>query len=700
MGPGEDTDSPPAREKRSSTAQSPVGGRLANFWYVWGLNHAEDWTILVLRHGYRIPFLKTPPKSNVPITASWYQEGSEHFEVLDQQISEMHSKAATEIVTDNSPGFYSRLFVVPKSSGGWRPIIDLSPLNQFIPKFPFRMETPATIRSALRPGDWLTSIDLKDAYFHVPIHKASRPYLRFLWRKKKFQFRALCFGLSTAPYLFTRVFRLISALAHSAGFRLYRYLDDWLIAAQSSQEVQRATNFVLQKCLELGLQVNFQKSELIPTQQAVFLGMEFETVSFTVRPSKDRLSRLDAVLKLFLRDGKPTAQQYLRLLGHMISLEKLIPLARLRIRPIQFFLADSWSTEQDMLKKIPRSTKILSELLWWSDEKNLLQGQRINEPQPDYLLHTDASKTGWGAHLNHLQAQGLWSKDQRAWHINALEMEALWLGLQAFLDTIRGSSVIAMTDNTTVVAQVRNQGGTQSRELTQQTTKVLLWAQENEVSLKARHIPGKRNVIADQLSRADRNPPGEWSLNQNVCEQLWKIWGRPLIDLFATEYNNSLPLYYSPVTENQSAGLDGLSQTWNGIHGYAYPPTPLITAVLKKVEQSEQAVVTLVAPRWPSQQWYPQLLELLIEEPRDLGEKHHLLRQGRSRHTNPGVLRLHAWLLSSSHIKRQAFLTKQRTKWRDPSENPPEEYISQNGNSFVVGVLKGVQIHSRPLYPL
>ncbi|KAK7101733.1 hypothetical protein V1264_020070 [Littorina saxatilis] len=67
------------------------------------------------------------------------------------------------------------------------------------------METPTSVRDALRPGDWVTSIDLTDAYFHILIHPSDRKWLRFLWGEKMFQFRALPFGLSLAPWIFTMV---------------------------------------------------------------------------------------------------------------------------------------------------------------------------------------------------------------------------------------------------------------------------------------------------------------------------------------------------------------------------------------------------------------------------------------------------------------------------------------------------------------
>ena len=77
----------------------------------------------------------------------------------------MVMKEALEIVTDPDPGFYSRLFLVEKASGGWRPVIDLSPLNEFVRQTPFKMETAAPVLLSVREGDFLASVDLKDVYF-------------------------------------------------------------------------------------------------------------------------------------------------------------------------------------------------------------------------------------------------------------------------------------------------------------------------------------------------------------------------------------------------------------------------------------------------------------------------------------------------------------------------------------------------------
>ena len=126
-------------------------------------------------------------------------------------------KGALEVVSDPSPGFYSRLFLVEKASGGWRPVIDLSPLNGFLQQTRFKMETMASVLASIREGDFMASIDLSDAYFQVPVHKDSRKFLRFTLGGTVYQFKVLCFGLAIAPQVFTRVFTLVSSWAHARG---------------------------------------------------------------------------------------------------------------------------------------------------------------------------------------------------------------------------------------------------------------------------------------------------------------------------------------------------------------------------------------------------------------------------------------------------------------------------------------------------
>ena len=89
-------------------------------------------------------------------------------------------------------------------------MIDLSHLNDFVQLTSFKMETVASVLLSVREGDFLASLDLKDAYFQILIHGSSRKLLRFMSEGTVYQFKALCFGLSTAPQVFTRVFVAVS----------------------------------------------------------------------------------------------------------------------------------------------------------------------------------------------------------------------------------------------------------------------------------------------------------------------------------------------------------------------------------------------------------------------------------------------------------------------------------------------------------
>ena len=250
-----------------------VGGCLANSWLAWQARGVDSWVVEALRVGYRIPFDRPPPLSECPVSLPAYSPHSIRGVALNQELQNLLRKGAVE-PAPQSPGFYSRLFLVKKASGSWRPIIDLSTLNHYVTSSRFHMETPRSVLNSIRPGDWMISLDLQDAYLQVPVHHDSRCFLRFVLDGKPFQFRVLCFGLTTAPQVFTRIMAPVSAILHKYGVRMLRYLDDWLILASSEIACLQSRDRLLAVCTELGIQVNLTKSSLIPSQSIVYLGME------------------------------------------------------------------------------------------------------------------------------------------------------------------------------------------------------------------------------------------------------------------------------------------------------------------------------------------------------------------------------------------------------------------------------------------
>ena len=121
-------------------------------------------------------------------------------------------------------------------------------------------------------GDWLASFDLREAHIPVPVHPASRPFLRFLFRDTVYQFQALCFGLSTAPRVFTWVMAPVSAILHSLGIRMRRYLDTWLVQSSSQESLLEVLLPVLRLCHDFGIVIHPRYSNLIPSQVVQYLG--------------------------------------------------------------------------------------------------------------------------------------------------------------------------------------------------------------------------------------------------------------------------------------------------------------------------------------------------------------------------------------------------------------------------------------------
>ena len=675
-----------------------MGGCLQPCWRQWKSD--DPWTQQVVRHGYALPIVADPPLSSTPIAFPSYQKGTERHAALHEEVSQMIAKHAVEPVPLPSLGYYSLLFVVPKATGGWRPIIDLSPLNHFVDKCKFTMETPATVLKFLRQGDWMVSLDLKDAYFQIPIHPRSRHLLRFVWEGRSWQFRALCFGLTSAPYVFTRVMAAVSARAHARGVRLVRYLDDWLMACDNRDHLIQHRDWLLALCLEMGIRVNFSKSELTPSKTKCYLGMDLDTVSATVRPSQKRLDRLASTLREFRRLDSPSALLWLRLLGHMTSIEKYTTEGRSRMRSLQFCLSDAWSSEEPLFRPVRVNLAVRRDLLWWEDLRSLTQGVPIHAPTPDVSVFTDASMAGWGAHLADLQASGLWTPEETLLHINLLELEAVRRGLQAFRSHLIGLCVQVMSDNTTVVSYISKQGGTRSRSLCRDTLALLHWARQHRIRLSARFLPGNRNVLADQLSRRGQTIASEWCLHLDVCREIWRTWGCPHVDMFATKQTRRLPLYVSALPDSNALATDALSISWDRMTIYAFPPFALIRLVVNKIRASQHLSVILIAPWWPAREWFPDLLELCTDHPRKLPLWRVLLKQPHQHRFHEGLesLNLHAWMLSSEPSEGKVFRSRLPVGLPAQLGNPPPTSTTPNGQCLSAGWCKERLIDTRFLY--
>ena len=198
----------------------------------------------------------------------------------------------------------STLFLVPKKNGGQRPVINFKCLNSFVVSPHFKMEGIHTFKSLVKRGDWLVKVDLKDAYFSVPIHRDHWRYLCFTLEERTFQFTCLPFGLTSAPWVFTKTLIPIAALGRELGFRLVIYIDDILLMAESKEMAQEQGTALIYLLQCLGFTINLEKTVTTPTQSIEFLGFNVNTVSMELSLPATKLKTIRAESRKLLGRGR------------------------------------------------------------------------------------------------------------------------------------------------------------------------------------------------------------------------------------------------------------------------------------------------------------------------------------------------------------------------------------------------------------
>ena len=572
----------------------PVGGRLAHFKVQW-LSITSSKFVLQCLKGLPLELTDRPPQgpwNRKFDSASGLSDIKK--KALAKEVKALQAKQAIERVP-RTKGFYARVFLVPKKGGSYRPVFNLRPLNQSIAKKKFKMATVKTVASAIRPGDFAVSIDLKDAYLHVPVLSAHRKFLKFTFQGVTYQFKVLPFGLSSAPRTFTKMTRVVILYCRALGIRLIFYLDDGLLLARPRQLAANHRDILVGLVLDLGWVVNWEKSELCPSQDFSYVGLHWSSLSMTVSLPDDKLLDLQSRAKQLLDAPRPpTCRRLQQFLGKGNFASLALPRARLHLRALQRDLHRSYSTRSDLFKPCPLSPQSREDLEWWTSPP--LNGLPLVPPLPSVSISTDASTKGWGAHWGESSLAGTWSPQDSRLHINCLEMKAVILTFKAWGSSLRGKVVALHCDNKAVVAYLMKEGGTKSPGLCHLTRILFSLLDKWAISLRPAYLRGIANIEADSLSRGKQLQ--EWCLLPQVASQIF-TQGRPRWDLFASQASAQADRFFSIDSRDSSQGMDALLQDWASLRGplYAFPPPQLIPQTLSKVVV-EQIDLTLIAPCW------------------------------------------------------------------------------------------------------
>ena len=627
-----------------------VAGNIANHISSWR-SITTDPSILEIVSGYFIEFESIPSQPAVPHIT--FSKGDDL--IIAGEINKLLEKRVIHNTTHSDNEFITTVFTRPKKDGSHRLILNLKQLNGYVTYHHFKMESLQSAVQLLKKDYWMAVLDLKDAYYSVPINPQHRKFLRFQFNGSLYEFTCLPNGLSSAPRVFTKLMKPVYTTLRSKGYLIVGYIDDILLLAKTPHELAQVVAETIALLKSLGFTIHESKCVTTPSQVAKFLGflLNSQDMIISMIPEKAAIIK-SKCLNLAQLKGPIPIRDVASVVGLMVSAFEGVQYAPLFYRSLEndktyALKSNGWDLEGKMTLS-PLATQDLS---WWIT--NVDQLLKAIMPKPaDLTLMTDSSLKGWGGVIegSSCVARGRWSHQESQLHINILELKAILLALQALCNHMQNNHIKILCDNTTAVAYIRTMGGTKSNGCNDITREIFMWCIDRKLTLSISHLPGKLNTEADKASREFNNSNTEWSLDQTAFTELKSKLGEPEVDMFASRLNHKTPRYIAWGPDPGAVAIDAFTIDWSKYNLiYCFPPFSLIGKVLQFIQESKVTAI-LVYPHWPTQFWYPHLLQLMKSHPVTIKMRKKTLtlpHQPDKIHPLFPKLQLHGCLVSSHH---------------------------------------------------
>ena len=544
---------------------------------------------------------------------------SHHFDnatsaAITSQVDELLSMGVIEKCLHSVGEYISPVFLVDKANGEHRKILNLKKFNQCVDYRHFKMENLKSVCDLLTDGCFMTSIDLRKAYYSVSISPDSRKFLRFEWRSQLYQYCALPNGLSSGPRIFSCIMRVLFAQLRKRKIDCVYYLDDSVIMAKSRHECTLNTEFAMDILSNAGFYIHYEKSVLKPTQRLTFLGFVIDSKDMSIYLPDSKIDKLKSCVHELLSCSSVTVERLSQVIGFLVSCLPAFTYGKLHYRSLEMQKIESLR-HGSYKTQVMLSPESRSDLLWWSNNADS-SGNPIKPVEFSVELRTDASMQGYGAFCSDQAIGGRWTEAELSDYghsINCLELYAVYLAIKALSSTLRGSNVCVRIDNTTAVCYINSMGGTHS-VLCDKIAK-MIWNTVIDMSMHiyATHIPGVDNVEADHASRFF-NDDAEIMLDSKIFDSLCSDLNvKPCIDLFATRHNKQLPVFVSWKPDPDSSYVDALSLDWASFTSvYIFPPFSLWGRLLPLLQRYRTRVEMMVIyPKWPAQHWFHRLEQMV-----------------------------------------------------------------------------------------
>jgi len=571
----------------------------------------SDYSVLQMVEGLEIEFIDDSPPKQTNLIGHVFN--AKETKIIDENIEDLLSKMVIEKAEFDEDQFISPIFLREKRNGEYRLILNLKNLNAHIPYRHFKMDTFEIALTMITKDMFMCSIDLRHAYYSVPVAKEHRKYLRFVWKGQIFEFTCAPNGLSCLPNRFTKLLKPVYAKLRTETEICTGFIDDSLIGANSEVECSKSFDKACNLLQSLGFMINTEKSVVIPTQKLCYLGNIIDSKNMIVFLPDDKKDKIQNECKGLSNKQVATIRQVAHVIGLIVASFSAVEFGKLHYRVLERAKARALRKNcGNYDAQMCISQEMKSQLQWWYENVHN-QFRKIDKGNPEICIQTDASLSGWGAVCENEKTGGRWTKQEKQKHINELELLAILFSLKSFISALQNKHVKVLTDSTTAVCYVSNMGGTQSIACDQVSQDIWAFCIKYDIWISCTHIAGKDNK-ADMPSR-EFNDRTEWSLCDNMFKTVCARFETPNIDLFASRLNAKLEMYCAWKPDPEAKFIDAFMLDWASFdYCYVFPPFSLLPRCVRKIKQ-DKAKALVIAPLWPTQTWFPLLMKLLVQKP-------------------------------------------------------------------------------------
>ena len=463
----------------------------------------------------------------------------------------------------------------------------------------------------LSRGGYVFSFDIKQGYHHVDMHPDSIPYLGFAWEidgsTRYFVFLVLPFGLTSAPFIFTKIVRALVKFWRSQGVRICVFIDDGLGTKEGYSLTKMDAKLVRESLGLSGFVANHEKSHWDPTQELTWLGNTVNLDLGTYTVSKKREDALLAALDLTSRNLPFTsARKLAKLTGKIISSKWILgDIIHLKTRHLYRVITTrkSW----DGTLSLNRYPEAITEIIFWKKNFKTLNTRGFSQATcPTVIVASDASATGLGAHIQartgEFTVQKNLTPEEQDTSSAHREVLAILYGLDSLRHLCKGQSILWYTDNWSASRIVRK--GSPVPQLHEMAEKIYEIGRSSDIELQVEWIPREMNHYADYLSKVIDHD--DWQTSPGLFRYIDHKWGPHTIDRFASSSNSKIRRFNSKYLCPNTEQVNAFTVHWEAENNFLVPPVTYIPKVLSYMK-SCRAKGTLLAPYWPSAAFYPLL---------------------------------------------------------------------------------------------